>query len=827
MRMLVGLLALGAGGPAVAQTRVYIAPDDHTDFIWSGTEAEYERYFNEMLDYHMGRADADIAANVDARFQNRFTADGTYWLWVYAKTHTADQFAHIIDRIKSGHLGMNMTPLDIMQGAMPAEAVLRQMYYAGSLERAYNFRFPMAWAMENQTMTLGVASLWAGAGVRYSWSGVCNCATSAPGLSGRQYEIYRWSGLDGSSVLTKWYSILNSNTSLGGYAEAHDTESALATIKTAAFTNRYRPSGGSAYSVVGLFGSGWDDRETVTSAIRDTARSLDSATYPITISNMADFFTDFEKTYGNSIPSQSVSFGIEWDRAPASLAEVSAIVKRSVEKLRAAEAMATITSLEDPNFMSTRTAARDKMQIDLGLYFEHDFTNGGPGATVTERTAFQRRIAKEISDYVDTLFTDAKSSLGTLIKKQGSKPRIFVFNPLSFQRTDVVDYSYTGAVPVRLIDVGTQTEVPSQVVGTGAQQRIRIEAHDIPAYGYRVFELDSTAPGTISNPVSVDATNGKLASPFFQVTVNGSGAITSLLDTTHQGREVVRKSGLLNSLATGTGTLAVEDVGPVSATLVASSSAGIDHTSRVTVYHGVPRVAIVDEITKNFVDERGYKFDFALTDPDTWHEEVGAVIRARLTSNGGHYATRNAKYDYLPFNHFAAMSGADGFGVTLSNGDVYIMKLGNSTVSTLDTATPSLTAIAGGVYDSIQSQGGDSDFVEHFAIGTYSSYSAVASMRFALEHQNPLVAGDVTGTVGTYPETAYSLLKISDANVLGWALKPAQDRGNNRVAVRLWNLGAASSSVDLTFARDVTTKAKTTHVETPLTDTVSGSGNVT
>ena len=38
-------------------------------------------------------------------------------------------------------------------------------------------RFPLVAAMENQTLPGGLASLWAGAGARYSWRGVCGCAS--------------------------------------------------------------------------------------------------------------------------------------------------------------------------------------------------------------------------------------------------------------------------------------------------------------------------------------------------------------------------------------------------------------------------------------------------------------------------------------------------------------------------------------------------------------------------------------------------------------------------------------------------------------------------
>ena len=54
------------------------------------------------------------------------------------------------------------------------------MYYAGRLERRDVVRFPLATAMENQTLPLGLAPLWAGSGARYSWKGICGCATKFP-----------------------------------------------------------------------------------------------------------------------------------------------------------------------------------------------------------------------------------------------------------------------------------------------------------------------------------------------------------------------------------------------------------------------------------------------------------------------------------------------------------------------------------------------------------------------------------------------------------------------------------------------------------------------
>ena len=89
-------------------------------------------------------------------------------------------------------------------------------------------------------------------------------------------------------------------------------------------------------------------------------------------------------------------------------------------------------------------------------------------------------------------------------------------------------------------------------------------------------------------------------------------------------------------------------------------------------------------------------------------------------------------------------------------------------------------------------------------------------MKFALEHQNPLVAGVVTGG-NTYPETSYSLLTIDNPNVLLWALKPADDGIAQGVIARLWNLSSSSLDFQMAFPHhSILSADQTTHIETPI-----------
>src|SRR5215203_2121063 len=187
------LVVVGIGGAFRAaespDIRIYIANDDHTDYMWTADAATYARVFVEQLDFHLRLID-DTARNAPP-FQSRFNADGSFWFWTYERSKTAAEFDRLIARVRSGHISVPYTALVSTYGGQPAEAILRGLYYAGRLERKHGLRFSQAVAMENQTFPLGLTSLWAGAGAQFSWRGVCGCASRLPltPLGRREHEI--------------------------------------------------------------------------------------------------------------------------------------------------------------------------------------------------------------------------------------------------------------------------------------------------------------------------------------------------------------------------------------------------------------------------------------------------------------------------------------------------------------------------------------------------------------------------------------------------------------------------------------------------------------
>jgi alpha-mannosidase len=578
--------------------------------------------------------------------------------------------------------------------------------------------------------------------------------------------------------------------------------------------------------VIGAFGKGWDDLKTLTDEFVTTAKSKTNASRKVIVSNEQDFFEDFEVTYGSAIPSKSSSFGNEWDLYCAALAEVSARVKRAVENLRSAEALATLVNLRDSKFMEGRKEARDLAWMDLGLFWEHNFGMVNPQTGtegVEKRIAWQRRLANEIEGYVSALLSNAADTLAGMIEKKGNYPRFYAFNPLSWPRTDVAEVAYAEAGPVHVIDLSTGMEVPSQTVTPQGERRLRILAGDVPSIGYKVYEIQPGRGAGFADAAQV--AGDVLENEFNRIMVSGRGAILSLIDKKRGNYEFAKEvnSRFMNDLGPGSGTAVLENAGPVSVTLSCASPSPVAHTSRITLVRDSRRIEICNGINQNFTGTHTWGFGFNLAQPDVWHEEVGAILRAKLLTQGGHYSPRNARYDWLTLNHFSDVTdGAGTLGLTLSNADCYFMKLGNSTTSALDVSTPIISVLAGGRVvngnNGLPNQGGDSHFLQRFALQTHGRYDQASAMRFALEHQNPFVTRMISGGRG-YPESRYSFLSISDPRVLLWALKPAEDGPADTIILRLWNL--TSEPLPCTIspqAWSIANAKHVTHIETLIGD---------
>lgn len=802
-------------GASAQEKRIYLAPDDHTDYMWSADEPTYRKAFLETLDYYIRLNDSTSAEPYSS--QSKWNCDGSYWVYEYEKNRTSAQFSNLLRQIRDGKITIPMNTLPGLMGIAPLEAEIRDMYYAGSLERKYDLKLDLVINMEDQVLPLGLSSVWAGSGAKYSWRGVCDCATKVTGLSSRPHEIYWYKGLDDRKILMKWYSLAGDNKQLGGYAEARDPEKAIRMCLDLMNSKKY------PYEIAGAFGKGWDDLKTATAQFVQVAKHYRDSSYRVIVSNEVDFFRDFEEKYGSVLPSECVSYGsTEWGNSLASLAEVSAQVKRSVEKMRAAEALYTLVALKDIRFGKELGDMREKAWISLALYFDHDWTADGTVISKKQRAEWARETERSFSRYVDTLYNLSLNRLGEMIKKPGNDDKaFFVFNPLGWKRTDYCDFGYQGPEDIMVIDAGNQQDVPFQFITRNGKKLIRIVARDIPSIGYKVFLIRKyTGQKEFGQPVSVS--DSIIENKWYRIIFSTDGAVKSLIYKVNNYEYIKPDNQLyandLGHKNSSSGSpVKVENRGPVTATLVAESDDPVRHTSRITLSGFNDRIEFENIIRQNIGPEPlTYSFSFNLTDPEIWHEEAGAILKAGQQSEGGHYADSICRLDWIAMNHFAEMSGTNG-GIILSNRDAYFMKPGKSTIKKLDTKTPQINVLAAGQVDApglgIINQDGDSYFENHFALKPVTGgVNVPEAMRFSLEHQNPLIAGNIAGTASKYGNS-FSLFNFTDPNVLAWAVKPAEEGIGNGIVLRIWNLSDQDEKLTISAATGIAKCISTTHVE--------------
>lgn len=827
------LITIVSGELVAQQKRLYIAIDDHTDYMWTANEVKYDSAFVKMIDYSLIQIDS--TKNFSSNFQARFNCDGSLWLKKYQKYRSDNQFNKLISAIKSGHISSPLNMLVNCYGAQPTEAVIRGMYYAGKLERQYNLRFTMAGAMENNTLPLGLASLWAGSGAKYSWKGIGGYGSqmSYEMREKRPHQMYRYNGLDGNGVLMKWYNY-NEKTEppLGGYAECRlnikyknlddDLKQVINTLDqhcdTISSTSTY------PYNIGGAFGFGHDDLETyVTPSYINAAKNASNKERSVRVSNEEDFFIDFEKQYP-SVPNESVSYGNEWDLLPVSMNETTAKMRRATEKMRSAEALATLVSMKNKDFMNQTLTARDKAWESFGMYWEHNWTADGP-VSRKARADWQIALQQNLTNYVDTLLQHSIKEMGTQIKVV-SEPSFFIFNPLSWNRSDIADIEYNGIYPVNVIDKVTGKEAISQLISKDGKQFLRIFAQNIPSVGYKVFQIKKGSPKV--KPAAAIVQDEYISNEYYQIRFTKSGVITELKDKIANRQLIKLTDGkYANDLGTKDvndgENIVIENAGPVSITLKAVASKPVLHTSRITLYKNSPRIDIENTIQENFGDIKTWAFSFDLNNPTTRHEELGAVLIDKLEKNGGHYANSIARYDWQTFNHFANLS-ENNYGITLSNLDCSFFKLGKSSLSTLDESSSQINALAGGNVDKkledggilgILNQNGQKEFNYHFAISSQQgNFDATKSMQLALEHQNPLVTGMITGTTNKFDSSSFSLVRTDNPDVLLWSIKPSEEGIENGIITRFWNFSEKGVAPKIQFNTLLKSAFQTSHIET-------------
>jgi alpha-mannosidase len=391
-------------------------------------------------------------------------------------------------------------------------------------------------------------------------------------------------------------------------------------------------------------------------------------------------------------------------------------------------------------------------------------------------------------------------TISAAVDTRGEGVPLLVYNPLAWDRTDVVtvDWPSAGAAPVRILD-SRGMEVPSQVVsGTDEQNRPALRlvfiAGNIPSLGYKLFRLipkdGSAGAGRKSTPAGAApaASRSGLENEFFKIVLDPkTGWMTSLYDKT-AGREVLRAPANLQAIAdepesmsawelglkeqigtvgeTGA-RIEVLEKGPVRAVVRVSAPFRRSHfTQDIILYRGIPRVDLnlrLDWQERNVMIKSAFPLNLKAA-AAMFEIPYGAISRP----------TDGTEVPALRWLDVGDASGE--YGVGILNDCKYGFDVKDNVAR--------VSVVHGATYPDPEADRG----VQEMVISLYphsGTWKKAGTLRKGYELNNPLFPRTVPVHPGALPdETAF--IRVGPENVILAALKKETGYFNNELIVRLY-----------------------------------------
>jgi alpha-mannosidase len=823
---------------------LYLLPHSHNDIGYTDLQTRVTKNHLEYLDAVIDFCRATNDYPDEAKF--RWNIEVSWALQAYLKNRPPDKVAELVALLKSGRVelsGWYVNQSDLFSH----EELIRAALVAKTLSRTYGF--PLQCAMNNDVTGFSWAApqVLSQIGVRYFTTGINETRSRAPL---RRPNPFYWQAQDGSKIL-HWNGehYLFANYDLLLHESIDKSQPQVADYLT-----KLQKRGDFPYDLIAFHISGYvTDNCPPKKELADRVREWNGHwAYPkLRLATMSEFFGAFEKKYAKAVPTYKLGWPDYWTDGVASTAFETGLDRLAHNELLSAEKMAVAARLADKNYAFPAREI-DEAYFQTMFYAEH--TWGGWNSIDDPESEFARGQWAIKSAFAYNGREIARTTLNRglqALAKNISTPETYalaVFNPLSWERTDIVKAVLPQAVQdkkgaFKLIDKRDDRETAFQLVDKSA---IMFLAEAVPSIGYAVYAI---VPDAAPTPVAAktERSGNVIENRFYKVTADPvTGGLSSVVDK-ETGRELVdaKARQMLNQYVYENpegGRKAVDNMdrraqftrvspvtaapaagmtGPVASSLVLRSKAKPcpEIQQEIVLYENVKRIDIVNRLKKDETCEpealyfafpfhvEGGKFRFEIADgtmsPET--EQLPGTTR-----------------DWQAIQHWVEIAGPKQ-SVVWSPIEAPLVEFGDINtgkwLKKLDLTNTSLYSYAMNNYwmtNFKASQGGA--FVFRYAITSRSGGAdLLQSSRFGWEVHTPFAAAWLPEkNKGSLPEPAASFFSVDKPNVIIQAIKQAED--GDGIVVRLREIAGIEAQVKIAsplFKSDTVTYTATDIGEGP------------
>ena len=603
---------------------IYVMPSSHWDLGFTAPPEEVLPRLKPHID--------EVIANAKRDPEFRWTIESVWQIreWL-ARTSDPQQIKDFVDLVNKGQIQVSAVFGSMHTEFMGAEQLNRITYDMKDLEKRLGIKTDFAMMDDVPGFTLRLPQILARSGVHYFVNGSNLFISGGTSLSPGQVPFY-WQSPDGSRVLT-WQT----QSRFGGYTEA--------------FADYYLdPAAREPYTKEHFYPKEWEGLPKLEIMQRGVNKLLDKyakAGYPydavlllylhdfvssneeatqllpairewnaagkqprIVVCTPAEFFRHMEAQYGNEkFPSYAGDWSGLWSEVKLNSPVISAQARWLQDHAPVAELLWSLLTFR--NFTSLPTGNLEDTRIKLFKYDEHSGAAQVGWPKLMSRSEIDQQNREYVS-YTSSGQEDIRnlidSGLQTLFSQVPSGKRtLVVFNPVSWQRTDVARLKSKEDIVLR--DAVTRHPVAVQRVSS---DEIEFAATDIPALGHKSYSMETANPGH-PTPAKTNASTSRSTSTsittsttiensFYRIRVRSSdGAVTSIYDKQLQ-RELVDSGGdkaanqLLrwtawSSLPVGFAQVAVHgETGPVFDRIIIQRPGTLWPETQITLYSAVKRI---------------------------------------------------------------------------------------------------------------------------------------------------------------------------------------------------------------------------------------------
>lgn len=843
--------------PATAQTpskikTIYIMPSSHWDLGFLAPPEEILPRLKPHID--------EVIANAKADPEFRWTIESAWQVreWLN-RTSDPAQIKQFVDLVNKGQIQLSASFGSMHTEFMGAEELNRVAYEMAAIEKRLGVHTDFAMMDDVPGFTLRLPQVLARSGVKYFVNGSNLFLYGGTSLTPGKMPFY-WQSPDGSKILT-WQTQSN----LGGYTEAEadyylDADALEPYTKEHFYPTewnglsrleimqrgvdkllaKYEKAQYPYDSLLLLYlhdfiSSNWEEKQLLPAIHEWNAAGKQPR---IEVCTPTEFFHHMESEYGtDKFVTYAGDYSGLWSEVKINSPGVSARARWLHDNWPVAEMLWSLLTFR--NSTSSPAGNLDQTLFQLFKYDEHS----GAAQVGWPKLMTRAQVDEQNSEYVGYVESGRKdmqylldSGLQTLLgQKEGAAPTVAVFNPLSWERSDVAVLKSKDAVVLR--DVATGKTVTQQRI---APDEIAFVAENIPSVGYKAYNLEraSAAPrplrSTRNAPPHESTTD--IENSFYRLRIRATdGALVSVFDKA-LGVEIVNSTATsaLNRLMrwiptaefpTSGGTAKItREAGPLFDRLIIERAGSMFPETRITVFHSFKRIEISNLLDRDkmpfvasnqageyYSFEFPFRFDSAahvwLEDGIGFHEipndylpgartDAGVPQHSIVltgTSSGKPIAVtlsqREAFFDYLP-----GLPGAKGDGAFLNNVRATVMRkqdqgetrdLGMVNFSTVEPGLPasswfnfSLTSSAGTLDANSSSRAGWSFDVPLMAVELDSNMSPVAP--------------------------AMSYFSMSSPNVIMLAFKPSADGDPQHYTIRFQEIAGRESDLELKTPLNIT-----------------------